>query len=350
MTKKVFGTSLFLFLLAVGTAFAQAPAEYTSAAAVAKDAAVKKDFDIQGEYTGQAAGMEIGVNVIADGGGKFRIAAFIGGLPGDGWFRGDLRILGKATLNEAGKLDVALEEMSDFQGKRKLSVDDVPFLNAVADVEPGKSLSFKIDGEDAVFKKTERKSPTLGQKAPEGASVIFADGTKGELFDKGNVNEEAKTLWSEAVTKPFEKKPYKLHIEFLLSYMPEAKGQGRANSGVYIDETYECQVLDSFGLEGENNECGGFYQSAKPKVNMCYPPLQWQTYDIDYTPPKFDADGTKTAKAKITVKHNGFVIQDSIEMEKETPGRKKETSALSGLYLQGHGNKVQYNNIWIKYQ
>jgi hypothetical protein len=135
----------------------------------------------------------------------------------------------------------------------------------------------------------------------------------------------------------------------MLSYMPTKRGQQRSNSGVYIDERYECQILDSFGLEGENNECGGFYQIAKPSVNMCFPPLTWQTYDIDFTPAKYEGD-KKVANARVTVKHNGVMIHDNIELKRETPGRKKEGSAPLGVYLQGHGNKVQYRNIWIQYQ
>ena len=135
----------------------------------------------------------------------------------------------------------------------------------------------------------------------------------------------------------------KLHIEFLLSFMPHAGGQGRSNSGVYLSGRHECQVLDSFGLTGENNECGGIYTIAKPKVNMCFPPLRWQTYDIEY---RLAADGKP---ATMSVLHNG------VEIHKDVACSKKTTSAPDGgadgtpgpLHMQDHGNPVLYRNIWI---
>jgi hypothetical protein len=223
------------------------------------------------------------------------------------------------------------------------------------EVSPGDGMP------NLTLEKQFRQSPTLGLEPPAGAVVIF-DGTNLDKFVEGaKMNEpqtqgqgqgqrgNRNTLWAEAAVKPFEKRPYKMHLEFMLSYMPQARGQARSNSGVYIDERYECQVLDSFGLEGENNECGGFYQVAKPLVNMCFPPLTWQTYDFDFTPAKYDGNN-KVANARITVKLNGVVIHDNIELPKETPGRKGEGPEPLGLYLQGHGNKVQYRNIWLQYQ
>jgi hypothetical protein len=100
-------------------------------------------------------------------------------------------------------------------------------------------------------------------------------------------------------------------------------------------------------LKGENNECGGIYTIKAPDVNMCFPPLSWQTYDIDYTAAKFE-DGKKVKNATMTVKHNGVVIHDKLELKKETPGGgMTEVADGGGIQLQGHGNPVFYRNIWI---
>jgi hypothetical protein len=143
-------------------------------------------------------------------------------------------------------------------------------------------------------------------------------------------------------------KDAKYHVEFRLPFMPEARGQARGNSGFYVSGCYEIQMLDSFGLEGKDNECGGIYQASAPKVNMCLPPLSWQTYDVDYTAPNFDASGKKTKNARITVRHNGVVIHENLELPHATPGGVNgETPEGGPVFLQNHGNPVRYRNIWV---
>lgn len=208
------------------------------------------------------------------------------------------------------------------------------------------------------LKQTQRISPNLGKKAPEGAVVLF-DGSNLDQWGTRDPNKApAWKLLPDGVMEVakggdlLSKEKFGdhiLHVEFRLPYMPHAFGQGRGNSGVYLQTRYEVQVLDSYGLEGLDNECGGFYQIRKPSVNMCAPPLQWQSYDITFHSAKLDADGKKIANARVTVIHNGVTIHDDFELPRITPGGHDNTEGKpAGLMLQDHGNPVQYRNIWAK--
>ncbi len=143
---------------------------------------------------------------------------------------------------------------------------------------------------------------------------------------------------------------FRLHVEFKSPFMPSARGQGRGNSGVYLQNRYEVQVLDSYGLEGEDNECGGVYKVGKPLVNMCAPPGQWQSYDIEFKAPKCDKSGQKLedGDASLTVVHNGVTIHDKLRIPGITGGAMNgDIDEPGGIYLQDHGNPVQFRNMWI---
>jgi hypothetical protein len=288
------------------------------------------DFAYQGEYLGKGEidGQEItiGAHVIALGDGKFEVVGYFGGLPGEGWSRGD-----RAVRHEGAK-----------EGDKVVFKGDDGVTSTVAD----KKITVATgDGREvAVLDKVERKSPTLGAKAPSGAVVLF-DGTNADAWERGKIVMD-KLLASDCETKQ-KFNDFTLHVEFRTPFKPYARGQARGNSGVYIQGRYELQVLDSFGLEGENNECGGIYQIAKPNVNMCLPPLSWQTYDIEFTAAKYDAEGKKTATAKTTIKHNGVIIHENLELPKGTPGKDPEGPGPGCIYFQGHGNPVVYQNVWI---
>ena len=141
---------------------------------------------------------------------------------------------------------------------------------------------------------------------------------------------------------------HKIHLEFRTPFMPKARGQGRGNSGVYVQGRYEVQVLDSYGLEGKDNECGGIYKVAAPRVNMCAPPLQWQTYDITFRAARLGPDGAATARPRITVLHNGVMIHEDLEIPTPTGGAARTGLEASGpILLQDHGNAVRYRNVWV---
>jgi hypothetical protein len=286
------------------------------------------DFQIQGEYAGfvDADGDRWGTQVIALGDGKFHAVGYRGGLPGKAWKRGDERIEVDGQIAEG----TAVFEGDEFVLRIK---------DGVMKVE---SPYGEFYGE---LKKVERKSPTLGKKPPAGAVVLF-DGTSVDALNNGKIIEDNLLAATSVETKQ-KFGDHTLHIEFRTPYMPESRGQGRGNSGVYVQSRYELQILDSFGLEGRDNECGGIYSISEPLVNMCYPPLSWQTFDIDFTSAKYDDSGNKTQNARVTIRHNGVVIHDDLELPHGTPGRNEEGPGPDALFLQDHGNPVAFRNIWV---
>lgn len=141
-----------------------------------------------------------------------------------------------------------------------------------------------------------------------------------------------------------------LHVEFATPTPPKGEGQGRGNSGIYLQGRYEVQVLDSFENDTyPNGQCGAIYGHHPPLVNACREPGEWQTYDIVFRAPRFDDEGKKVEDARLTVLHNGVLIQDHAPVPKPT------TASISGegpedgpLYLQDHGNPVRYRNVWLR--
>jgi len=194
--------------------------------------------------------------------------------------------------------------------------------------------------------------PTLGVKAPEGA-IVLLDGTNLDqwapcphwrLQEDGSLQVQGSDI---VTTQQFGDAQY--HLEFRCPFLPVESGQARGNSGVYVQGRYEIQVLDSFADLPADNLCGGIYKEAVPLVCASLPPLQWQTYDITFRAPKFDAAGHKTANARITVVHNGITIHDDLELKNRTPGGLGGDEASTGpLLLQDHGNPVRFRNVWVK--
>jgi len=145
-----------------------------------------------------------------------------------------------------------------------------------------------------------------------------------------------------------------LHIEFATPAKAEGSSQGRGNSGVFFGNTrYEIQVLDSYKNKTyADGSCGSIYNQYPPLVNACRPPGEWQTYDIIWTPPRFNSDNSLLSPARVTAFQNGVLIQNNVELFGETGWLERKPFAphpeKQFIALQDHGNPVRYRNIWVR--
>jgi hypothetical protein len=265
------------------------------------------DFIMQGEYEGSG----MGAHVIARSGGYFDLALYEGGLPGKGFTGADKDIV----RHEGGRRNGEVQ----FGGHWKI-VDGV----------------LKNDGKS--LQKIERTSPTQGLKPPDGAIVMFDGSGLGKFKDAklqdGTLGVRARS--TQALTDHF------LHIEFRVPYQPGRWDAGRGNSGVFLQERHELEILDTMGRERKNSHCGGIINGPAPKINMAFPPLSWQTYDVAFKAAKFEGNKRKS-KARVSVWHNGVLIHDNVELRDHRDDQKP-----GGLYLQDqHRCDVRFRNIWV---
>ena len=144
-----------------------------------------------------------------------------------------------------------------------------------------------------------------------------------------------------------------LHIEWRAPYVVKGDGQGRGNSGIFFMSLYELQVLDNYNNRTySNGQAASIYKQRMPMVNACRPPGEWQTYDVIFTAPQFNADSSLRSAARITVIHNGVLVQNNIEIWGSSeyigiPTYKVQDSRLP-IILQDHGDLVSFRNIWIR--
>ncbi|QEG02681.1 Cytochrome c [Stieleria maiorica] len=269
-------------------------------AAEPRDHSSDPDFAIQGEYDGEKHSM----HVVARGDGEFEIIVY----------------------------DVALKGIAAAGNPpRRLEGDEDTVLD-LAD-------SLEVD-------RVERASPTLGAAPPPDAIVLF-DGSAETLanWKNGTLTDDGLLQQGTETKQTF--RDYTLHLEFRTPWMPTASGQARGNSGVYHQGRYETQVLDSFGLSGASNETGGIYGVKAPDSNACLPPLQWQTYDVDFTAARYQGQ-TKLSDARMTVRLNGVTVQNDVAVPSTTTAAKYREGPDDGpIVLQDHGNPVRFRNIWL---
>ncbi|KAA0213286.1 MAG: DUF1080 domain-containing protein [Leptolyngbya sp. PLA3] len=200
--------------------------------------------------------------------------------------------------------------------------------------------------------------PAKSHAAPPPEAVILFDGSFLDAWRTADGQPAAWTIENgDMVIKPGSGSlrtrqsfgPMHLHIEFCIPPSPDdVTGQARGNSGVYLAGNYEIQILDSFDAAPANNLAGGIYGHKAPLVNAARPAGQWQTYDIDFAPPRFDRDGRKTADAMITVIFNGVVIHERVAVPAITGGALSDVETATGpVMLQDHGHAIRFRNIWV---
>lgn len=344
-------TFLFLWpVTAVAIAAQESPQTYADPAEAMRQSPV---FRVQGEYLGtlvddSGASRPIGVQVVAVADDRVTFVVLPGGLPGAGSDGRD-----------------ATAYSGDLSGPN-IRIAGGPVERVVAD---GNTLAaYRSSTEVWTARRVSRESPTAGARAPENAVVLF-DGSSTNAFEAGEMTEDGLLIAGTRTRDTF--RDFTLHLEFRLPFKPTVfpGNQDRGNSGLYIFDRYEVQILDSFGLHysttdgwedqfekdwqrsppSNRNQWGGaLYLAQPPDIAMNLPPLTWQTYDIEFTAPRFDDTGRKVDDARISVRHNGVLVHDGVRLSSGTGAGGKRPEIPDGpLVLQDHANPVRFRNIWI---
>jgi len=328
---------------------------------ITSTAAALQAHQVQGEYWGvTSAGDTLGAWVVARSNNSYALTLLPGGLvkipgqPGGNW-NGVNKYTGTATWSPANGAYV----VTTAAGYATTSITGTDYNRVLNGTTNVSGVTFSLN-------RVQRNSPTLGlrPKAEWGALSGFSAPLSWFHRDSAAANQSAELAkWANNGNNPtllYGGYLYRgvrtvathgagyLHIEMMSAFYPSATGQNRGNSGVYLHQKYEAQVLDSYGLTGANNEMGGIYGVSAPKINAALPPMQFQTYDIYFTPRTSGANGTTPGAAVMTVYLNGVLVQDSVPVPVTTEAG-ATGSQLSAAYLalQNHSNEVVFNNIWF---
>ncbi|WP_432119802.1 family 16 glycoside hydrolase [Streptomyces sp. bgisy032] len=217
------------------------------------------------------------------------------------------------------------------------------------------SLSYRFEAGD-----TGHVNLDLITVHPRGAEVTLFDGTAGSQA-RWQHTDGRRVAWPLTEEKAMEvccgdirsKDAYQdfaLHVEFRVPLLPpDVTGQDRGNSGIFLQDRYELQILDSHGdTSPGTDEAGAIYLKRAPDTNMSTEPETWQSYDIVFRAARFDDSGNKTADARVTVVWNGRTVHDDVALDGPTASGRTETPAAGAIRLQDHGNKVRFRNIQVR--
>jgi hypothetical protein len=190
---------------------------------------------------------------------------------------------------------------------------------------------------------------------PSDAKVLF-DGQSLAQWNGGEnwpIENGAATSKKSGITTKESFGDCQLHVEYASPEKVESSGQGRGNSGVYLLGKYEVQILDSYQNQTYfDGQCGSIYKQSPPMVNACRKPGEWQTMDIIFEGPRFDAEGKVSRPGYVTVLHNGLVVQNHFELLGSTawdsPPKYEKHGEKGPIHIQFHGNPVKFRNIWIR--
>ncbi|WP_302120268.1 3-keto-disaccharide hydrolase [Allorhodopirellula heiligendammensis] len=277
------------------------------------------------ESEGESEGGRRGVQIRNLGDGEFEARVYVGGLPGQDGYQP------KKPMVLLGRRNGQTLVLSGGPWAMFVTPESCRIIDA-----SGTSL--------ATLERAHRESPTLGATPPQGATVLF-DGSDTSAFSNGEMTEDGLLKQGADIREMLG--DFDLHVEFRIPHMPNAIDQKRGNSGLYLQSRYECQVLDSFGDANVFNGLGALYRYKAPKMNMAFPPLTWQTYDVHFTAARFAADGTKVRNARVTSWVNGVMVQDDEELPGPTGAGKEESPTLLPTKIQNHNDPVRYRNIWV---